>query len=452
MGAPELPADWDNWSLEARRAYVEEVKYNWRGWARETQYPPEGPWDVWLVLAGRGFGKTRAGTEFIRGHMEETPGCRAALIGPTYAAVRDTIIEGESGILAVTPPKMIKRYNRSLGQIHFMNGSRAFPYSGNDPERLRGPQHHVALADEICSWQYPTETWDMAQMGLRLGDHPQIMITTTPKPIPLIVEIVGRAAKEPGRVIMTRGSTFDNAANLPESALAALRARYEGTHLGRQELYADLILDQPGALWTRELIEKYRVGLHDKLPEFLRVCVAIDPNMSAATERPSEAGIIVGALGANRHVYILEDCSLLRPTPDQWAGAAIDAYHRHKADRIVYETNQGGDTVAHTLHTVDDRLPLRGVRASRGKQTRAEPVSALYEQGKVHHVGMFPEMEDQLCSWVPGEGGYSPDRLDANVWLITELLLGGGLGEAFFPGPSARLPPTIPGRSTYQVR
>lgn len=445
----KLPEDWATWSLEARKAYLDNIRYNWKLWGRPSQLSPDGDWDIWLVLAGRGFGKTRAGVEFIRDAMERIPNCRAALVGPTYAAVRDTIFEGESGLLSVTPPGTIKKYNKSLGQVTFTNGSRAFAYSGNDPERLRGPQHHVMLADELCSWQYAQDTWDMAQMGLRLGAHPQVMITTTPKPIPLIVEIVNRAEHEPDRVVITRGSTFDNAANLPQSALAALRARYEGTHLGRQELYADLILDQPGALWTRELLDKYRVGKFDKLPEMLRMCVAVDPSMSSTTERPSETGIIIGGLGANRQVYIIEDCSLLRPTPDQWALAAIAAYHQHKADKIVYETNQGGENVAQTLRTQDDKIPLKGVRASRGKQIRADPVSALYEQGKVHHVGLFPELEDQLCSWVPGENQPSPDRLDALVWLVTELLLGGGIGEAFFPDPGVRIPPTVPGRAAY---
>lgn len=445
----QLPHDWASWSLEARNAYFEEIRYNWRLWARPSQLPPEGDWDEWLVLAGRGFGKTRAGVEFIRENMETTPGCRAALIGPTYAAVRDTIIEGESGILASTPAKMIKKYNRSLMQIRFTNGSLAFAYSGNDPEKLRGPQHHVVLADELCSWQYPQETWDMAQMGLRLGDHPRVMITTTPKPIPLIVDIMHRSISEPGRVVVTKGSTFDNAANLPSSTIATLRNKYEGTHLGRQELYADLILDQPGALWNRELIDKYRIDRGAKLPEMLRMCVAVDPSMSSTAERPSETGIVVGGLGADRHAYILADLSMLRPTPDQWALAAIGGFHEYKADKIVYETNQGGDNVADTLRSRDEKIPLRGVRASRGKTIRADPVSALYEQGKVHHVGLLPGLEDQLCGWVPGEPGPSPDRLDALVWLVTELLLGGGIGEMYVPSTSARLPSAVPGRATY---
>ena len=271
-------------------------------------------------------------------------------------------------------------------------------------------------------------------MGLRLGEHPQVMITTTPKPTPIIVELVKRSQQDPNRVRMVRGSTFDNAANLPESTLASLKARYEGTHLGRQELYADLILDAPGALWQRSLFDKNRLTSRDVLPDMVKIVVAIDPNTSQTTERMTETGIIVAGLGTDRRGYVLADLSKERPTPDQWANIAVNAFKHWRADRIVAEVNNGGDLVAHTIHTIDPKLPFKQVYASRGKVLRAEPISALYEQNRISHVGLFPELEDQCCAWVPGDP--SPDRLDALVWAFTELMLGGGIGEVYIPNQS----------------
>jgi phage terminase large subunit-like protein len=280
----------------------------------------------------------------------------------------------------------------------------------------------------------------MAVMGLRLGRHPRIIITTTPKPSPLIVELVRRGKEEPDNVILTTGSTFDNAANLPESTLTELRKRYEGTTMGRQELYAELILDDPGALWKRELIEQTRISVHEfDITKMTRIIVAIDPSMSSVTERDSETGMIVAGLGQNGHGYIIEDCSALRPSPDTWSNLAIRKYHEYSANRIVAEVNQGYDLVVNLLNTKDSKVPVKKVYATRGgKYLRAEPVAALYEQKKIHHVGMHGKLEDQMTQWIPGKP--SPDRLDAMVWAITDLMLGGGIAEFFTPNALKPLP------------
>jgi phage terminase large subunit-like protein len=428
-----LPDDWDEWSIEDKTAFLHALKYDWKLWARPEQYQPGEDWDICLVLAGRGAGKSRMGSEWIRQKAESRPGARIALVGPTYAAVRDVQVEGDSGLLNVCPPGTISKWNKSLGQLTFTNGSKAFSYSGNDPEKFRGPQHDFAWVDELCAMQYASETWDMMLMGLRLGAHPQIMITTTPKPIPIIIELVQRSQTDAHAVRIVRGSTFDNAANLPASTLAALRARYEGTHLGRQELYADLILDAPGALWQRSLFDAYRIDPHgDKpLPDMVKIVVAVDPGLSTTTERMTETGIVVAGLGSDRRGYILADLSEERPSPDTWAKIVVNAYKTFRADRIVAEVNNGGDLVEHTIRTVDPKVPYKKVYASRGKQTRAEPISALYEQGRVSHVGTFHALEDQMCAWVPGDP--SPDRMDAVVWALTEIMLGGGIGEIYVP-------------------
>ena len=284
-------------------------------------------------------------------------------------------------------------------------------------------------------------------VGLRLGAHPRIIITTTPKPSPLIIELVKRANEGDKRVKIVTGSTFDNSANLPSSALDALRARYEGTTLGRQELYAELILDSPGALWSREAIEINRVRMYEydddgtelstgEVPDMNRIVVAVDPAMSARGDRVAETGIVVAGVGTDGHGYVLEDATMENASPDQWANKAIEMYHKWQADKIVYEKNQGGDLIRHTFQTIDDRLPLKWVVASKGKALRAEPVSALYEQGRVHHVGSFPALEDQMAFWDPNEGNNrtnSPDRVDALVWAFTELMLHGGGGEVSVP-------------------
>lgn len=442
-----LPEGFDSWSIDRKNQFIKNLKYNWDYWARPEQRLPDlsHPWKVWMILSGRGWGKTRTGAEAIKKLMLDNPGCRIGIIGMTAGAVRDTCYEGESGLLSVIPPEMYApgsggKYNRSLGQLTLSNGSKAFSFSGGDPEKLRGFQSNFLWMDELCAFQYAQEAWDMSMMGLRLGEHPRIIITTTPKPSPLIVELVRRGQEEPESVILTTGSTFDNAANLPESTLEELRKRYEGTTMGRQELYAELILDDPGALWKRQMIEDLRISVHEfDITKMSRIIVAIDPSMSAVTERDSETGMIVAGLGLNGHAYIIEDCSMLRPSPDTWANMAIRKYHEYAADRIVAEVNQGYDLVTNLLSTKDDRVAVKKVFATRGgKFLRAEPVAALYEQGKVHHVGLHPKLEDQMTQWIPGKA--SPDRLDAMVWAVTDLMLGGGIAEFYSPNQLPRLP------------
>ncbi len=445
-----LPVDFDSWSLDQKNEFIRNLKYKWEYWARPEQVLPDlrDPWKVWMILSGRGWGKTRTGAEAIKKLMLDNPGCRIGIIGMTAGAVRDTCYEGESGLLSVIPPEMYDRskggkYNRSLGQLTLSNGSMAFSFSGSDPEKLRGFQSNYLWMDELCAFQYAQESWDMAMMGLRLGAHPRIIITTTPKPSPLIVELVRRGQVEPENLILTTGSTFDNAANLPESTLDELRNRYEGTTMGRQELYAELILDDPGALWNRALIEDLRISVHEfDLANMAKIVVAIDPSMSAVTERDSETGMIVAGLGVNGHAYIIEDCSALRPSPDTWSKLAIAKYHEYAANRIVAEVNQGYDLVTNLLNTQDDTVPVKKVYATRGgKFLRAEPIAALYEQKRVHHVGLHAKLEDQMTQWIPGKP--SPDRLDAMVWAITDLMLGGGIAEFFNPTQLPQLPRII---------
>jgi phage terminase large subunit-like protein len=447
-----LPEGFESWSLEKKNLFIKELRYEWKHWAREDQLLPSlmNPWKVWMILSGRGWGKTRTGAEAIKKLMLDNPGCRIGIIGMTAGAVRDTCYEGESGLLAVIPPEMwdskaggTGKYNRSLGQLTLSNGSKAFSFSGSDPEKLRGFQSNFLWMDELCAFAYAQEAWDMAMMGLRLGEHPRIIITTTPKPSPLIVELVRRGKEEPDNVILTTGSTFDNAANLPESTLDELRKRYEGTTMGRQELYAELILDDPGALWRRATIEDSRISVHEfDINKMVKIIVAIDPSMSAVTERESETGMIVAGLGENGHAYIIEDCSMLRPSPDTWSNMAIAKYNEYRANRIVAEVNQGYDLVVNLLNTKDDNVPVKKVYATRGgKFLRAEPVAALYEQKRVHHVGLHGKLEDQMTQWIPGKA--SPDRLDAMVWAVTDLMLGGGVAEFFSPTVLPRLPQVV---------
>lgn len=446
-----LPEDFNEWSLDRKNEFIKTLKYKWEYWSRPEQMLPDMklPWNVWMILAGRGWGKTRTGAEAIKKLLLDHPGCRIGIIGMTAGAVRDTCYEGESGLLSVIPPEMYDRanggkYNRSLGQLTLSNGSMCFSFSGSDPEKLRGFQSHFLWMDELCAFDYAQEAWDMAMFGLRLGQHPRVIITTTPKPSPLIIDLVNRGREDPESVILTTGSTFDNAANLPKAQLDEFRKKYEGTTMGRQELYAELILDDAGALWKRSTIEDLRISVHDfDLTNMTRIVVAIDPSMSATAQSSSETGIIVAGLGANGHAYVIEDCSLKLPTPDTWAKLAIRKYHEYAANKIVAEVNQGFDLVTNLLNTQDDSVPVKKVYALRGgKYLRAEPIAALYEQGKVHHVGLHGKLEDQMTQWIPGKP--SPDRLDALVWALTELMLGGGIAEFFNPNQSGlRLPSAI---------
>lgn len=324
--------------------------------------------------------------------------------------MRDTLIEGESGLKTICPSLT---YEPSKRRITWPNGAQAICFSADEPNRLRGPQFHWAIADEIAAWSYP-EAWDMLMMGLRLGSDPRCAVATTPRPTKLIKALVANSSTD-----VTRGTTYDNRANLAPAFFEKIISHYEGTRLGRQELNAEILADMAGALWTRDLLDTCRVTA---APQMTRIVVAVDPE-ATATETSAETGIIVAGLGIDRQAYLLDDKSI-KGSPLTWAKQAIAAYHTRRADRVVYEANQGGDMVAHTLRSADQTVPLKSVHASRSKQARAEPVAALYEQGRVHHVGAFVDLEDQLCNWSPNTGAPSPDRLDALVWAITELLVG----------------------------
>jgi phage terminase large subunit-like protein len=320
------------------------------------------------------------------------------------------MITGESGLLALGRLKDKPVYNPSKRLITWPNGAVAMTFSADEPDALRGPQCDGWWADELASWRYGQETWDMLQFGARLGQNVRGIITTTPRPIKLLKDILTRPT-----TFVTRGSTMENRGNLAQSFMAQMIERYEGTRLGRQELEGQILDDNPNALWRREDIERARIST---APEFRRVVVALDPT---CTTDGDEAGIIVAGVDATGALYVIEDCSM-HGSPDQWARAAIGAYERHKADRLVYETNQGGEMVASVLRTVDRSVALRPIHASRGKYVRAEPVAALYEQGKVHHIGAFPVLEDELCGWTP-ESSASPNRLDALVYSMLDLQL-----------------------------
>lgn len=415
--------EWRTFNDEQKREFLYQIKYDWSLWSRPDQQTPAGDWLIWLLLAGRGSGKTRTGAEECRRFANDRSNVlpRIGVIGPTLGAVRDVCIEGESGLLAVFPEEEIDSYNKSRLEIILKNGAQFKGFTSEKPDRLRGPQHHMLWCDEMCAWEYEQETWDMAQFGLRLGDRPRSIITTTPRPTDLLKSLVERAQQPNSKVTISRASTWDNAANLPESQLEELRARYMGTYLGMQELEGLLLDDIMGALWNRKNISQYRIHVP---PPMARVVVAVDPAITA-TAKSDETGIIVAGRGTNGHAYVLHDLSF-RGSPDEWGRRAIDALAHNMGDRLIAEANQGGDMVKHVLRTIDPQASIKLVHASRGKITRAEPVAALYEQGKVHHVGVHPQLEDQMCTYLPNDikrSSGSPDRMDAMVWAITELLI-----------------------------
>ncbi|HLI22062.1 MAG TPA: terminase family protein [Stellaceae bacterium] len=387
---------------------------NWHRWARKSQLPPEGDWRVWLLLAGRGFGKTRAGAEWVRAQAESGAATRIALVAPTARDARLVMVEGESGLLAIARYGARPTFESSKRQITWPSGAIAGLFSADEPDRLRGPQFDAAWCDELAAWRYP-QAWDMLMMGLRLGTRPRVVVTTTPKPIKLIRQLL--AAPD---CAVTRGTTRENADHLAPGFLAAILRQYEGTRLGRQELDAELLDDMPGALWSRDAIERARV---DEAPALRRVVVAIDPAVSTGNDA-DETGIIVAALGQDGQGYVLDDLSG-RYSPHDWASRALDAYREHRADRIVAEANNGGAMVEATLRVLDAGVSYKPVHASRGKLARAEPVAALYERALVHHVGAFPALEDQMCAFTGGPLAHraSPDRVDALVWALSELML-----------------------------
>ena len=403
--------------------------HDWSWWARQSQQlpgavnprTPDGTWVTWLAKAGRGWGKTRVGAETTRIWARDFR--LVSLVGPTADDARDIMIEGESGIRACCP-KGERPYSRSSKRrLEWPNGSRSLIFTADEPERLRGKQHMKFWADEVGSWRY-ADSWDQLAFGLRLGTNPQGIVTTTPRPTALVKSIMADPT-----TMVTHGRTYDNASNLAKVFLQKIITKYEGTRLGRQEIEAELLDDNPGALWQRPNIDKFRVT---KLPVLLRIVSAADP---AVTSNPDsdETGIVVAGVDDQQppHFYVMDDCSL-SASPDGWARALVLAYLRHQADRIIGEVNNGGDLVESVIrHVVIEGKPVgesasyKSVHASRGKAIRAEPIAALYEQGRVHHVGFFAVLEDQLCDWDPLVSVKSPDRLDALVWALTELSEGG---------------------------
>lgn len=390
---------------------------DWSRWARAEQLPPAGDWRVWLMMAGRGFGKTRAGAEWVRGIAEKDSRARIALVAATLGEARGVMVDGESGLLAIAPPGDRPRYEPSLRRLRWPSGAIATLYGAAEPESLRGPQHSHAWADEIAKWAYGEAAWDNLMLGLRAGEHPRVLATTTPRPVALVRRLVAADG-----VAVTYGRTIDNAANLAPGFLDAMLADHAGTRFGRQELNGELIEDVADALWPRALIECVRVRI---VPDLVRIVVGVDPPAGIGGDA---CGIVVVGLGRDGMGYVLEDASIAGVSPEGWARAVADAAARHGADRVVAEANQGGAMVGSVLRAADAGLPVRLVHASRGKIARAEPVAALYECGRVRHVGGFPALEDEMAGLSPSGGyagpGRSPDRADALVWALTALMLG----------------------------
>jgi phage terminase large subunit-like protein len=396
---------------------AKKLLFDWDSRARDSQKEPDGDWVTWLILAGRGWGKTRTGAEWIKKRVRNGAR-RIALVAPTAADVRDIMVEGTSGILSIFPDDERPLYEPSKRRITFSTGAVATTYSGDEPDRLRGANTDTAWIDELGSFRYP-EAYEMLKLGLRIGRNPRCIITTTPKPVKVIRDLVVE-----DDCFVTKGSTFDNRENLSPVFFNSVVKKLQGTRLGRQELYAEILDDVPGALWKREWIDDKRlVGFeHEKL---VRIVVGIDPAVTSG-EDSDETGILVVGKDIEGRGYVLEDLSC-RLSPDGWANVAVKAYHRWRADRIIAEVNQGGDLVERVLRTVDRNIPYKKVHASKGKYTRAEPIAALYEQGKIYHVGMFDRLEDQMCMFLPDSKEFgSPDRVDALVWGFSELMLGSG--------------------------
>ena len=409
--------------------------YDWEGfWARPSQRLPgpavnpkteSGAWTVWMIMAGRGNGKTRVGAETVRIWSRDFR--LVSLVGATADDARDIMIEGESGILEICPRHERPVYESSKRKLRWPNGSKSLIFTADEPERLRGKQHMKAWADEIGSWRYD-ESWDQLMLGLRLGGSPQCVVTTTPRPTRFIKDLLRDYT-----TVVTHGTSYDNRENLSPAFYDRIIRKYEGTRLGRQELNAELLVDNPSALWTHEGIDRDRVYVTE-VPELVRVVVGVDPAVTSK-DTSDETGIVAGGIDGRvpEHYYVLEDASL-RDTPQRWCARAVKCYRDNAADRLVAEVNNGGDLVEALLRTVDENVSYGDVHASRGKTKRAEPVAALYEQGRVHHVGSFAKLEDEQCDWdpnMPDEKQVSPNRMDALVWLITELASGTGGWSSF---------------------
>lgn len=435
---------------------ADDLLHTWELWARPNQLEPARKlangelWTIWLILAGRGFGKTRTGAETVIKWVREGICKRVALVAEDSADARDVMVEGESGIIACSPRDFKPKYEPSKRRLTWPNGAVATLFSAEDYDSLRGPQFDGAWCDELCKWRYATEAWDNLMFGLRLGTQPRVIVTTTPRPLRLLKDIVLRSD-----TAITKGNTSENLLNLAEPFKKAVIEKYEGTRIGRQELNAEILDDVPGALWSRNMIDDCRIRPVDsqtpiELPHFERLVVSVDPAKEDGNKRKkskegakegyteastAETGIVVVGKDSRGHAYVLEDLSLMG-SPEEWGRAAVMAFDQWQGDMIVYEANQGGEMVASVLRAAArqlkedglrsaDFVPLKDVHATRGKMVRAEPVSQLYEQKRVHHVGYFSDLEDQLCEYTPdGSMGYSPDRMDALVWGVTDLMVG----------------------------
>ncbi|WP_344847388.1 DNA-packaging protein [Celeribacter arenosi] len=409
------------------------LPYMFDAWALDHQMPPGGDWRTWVIVGGRGAGKTRAGSEWVRGMVEGSrpldkgQASRVALVGETYDQAREVMVFGDSGILACSPPDRRPVWVSGRRALVWPNGAEAMVFSGNDPEALRGPQFDAAWVDELAKWKKPREAWDMLQFGLRLGDDPRQVVTTTPRNVQVLKDIIASPSS-----VMTQAKTEANAANLAKSFLDEVKARYAGTRLGRQELDGVLLEEEEGALWSLARLEANRV---EALPEFDRIVVAVDPP-ATGSKTADECGIIVvGAVTQGQplgwRAYVLEDASVGGAKPQVWAKAALDAMARWDADKLVAEVNQGGDMVEEVVRQFDQFVPYKAVRATRGKVARAEPVAALYDQGRVVHTRGLAELEDQMVKMTPQgyQASGSPDRVDALVWAIHEVLIAPAAGH-----------------------
>jgi phage terminase large subunit-like protein len=403
--------------MSAFGSIADAIESDWRSVARTEQLPPEGDWSTWVYLGGRGTGKTRAGAEWVRGLAESASVARIALVGPTAADVRDVMVEGESGLLAVAPNSNRPTYEPSKRRLTWNNGVQAALFSSEEPERLRGPQHGAGWCDEVAAWRNVKDTWSNLQFGLRLGKRPRQVVTTTPKPISLLRELIASP-----NTVVTRGTTYSNRENLAPSFFEQIISQYEGTRLGRQELNAEILDDIVGGLWPREVLEKAR--LKSALLDMARIVVAVDASgaRDAADESADSIGIVVAGKGVDGRFYVLADRSC-KLSPAGWGRRAAAAYREFRADRLVYERNFGGAMIEHVIKTADAEIACKEVTASRGKVVRAEPIAALYEQERVSHVSNLDALEDQQAlmttSGFMGDG--SPDRVDALVWALTEL-------------------------------
>ena len=404
-------------SSEFDAAELEQLEYCWPLWARQDQLAPPGAWRCWLLLGGRGSGKTRSAAEWIRAEVESCRRARLALISPTADTLRRDVIEGASGLLAISPRWNRPQHEPSTRRLVWPNGAIAHCFSAEEPDRLRGPNLDAAWFDEIAACPLAEAVMDNLQMALRLpgpkGDAPRLVVSTTPRPLPLL----RRLYADPSTVV-TKSRTVDNSANLDAATLTYLRGRYAGTSLGRQELDAEILDAAEGALWTREMLDHTRVTA---APDLRRIVIAVDP-AGGSSRGSDETGIIAVGRALDGSAYVLADLSG-RFSPDRWARRVAEAFVTYRADAIVAERNYGGDMVESTIRSVMRYARVKMVTATRGKAVRAEPIVALYEQGKIHHVGLLPGLEDQLCTWEPLRSTHSPDRLDALVWALTELMV-----------------------------